>query len=88
MDIQKFKEEVNRTYVGIYAEGRINEEKDSKEEVRVYTGYVEVPYSYKDFTEFSKKQQEAICLAELCKAGWLYDLVAFNINVEYFFSED
>ena len=90
MDILKFKEDINRTYVGIYAKGRISiacNRKGGEDGYRIYSGYIEVPYSYNDFTEFSPRQQEAICKAELCKSGWLYEFHTFKIDVDSFFNE-
>lgn len=90
MDVQKFKEEGNRTYVGIYAKGRISSIHNGKggnDGCRVYSGYIEVPYSHKDFADFSEKQQKAICQAELCKTGWHYEFINFSIDVNAFYSE-
>lgn len=90
MDIQNFKEAVNRTYVRVSVKGRISTHqylKSSEAEYCVYKGYIEVPYSYKDFIEFSEEQQKAICQAELCKTGWHYEFINFSIDVNAFYLE-
>lgn len=52
----------------------------------IYSGYIEVPYSYDDFIAFSEKQRKAICQAELSKAGWCVQIT--ECNPDSFFDEE
>ena len=91
MNIEDFKKESKVTYVRVKGEcrgvfhpssynGHSFEYKTNK---LVFSGYVEVPFSYADFVSFNKYQQKAICEASLTKAGLAIQVS--NCDAETFF---
>jgi hypothetical protein len=50
-----------------------------------YSGFIEVPYSYEEFTRFNENQRKAICQAELSKAGLCVKIKICDIDA--FFEE-
>lgn len=50
-----------------------------------YSGYIEVPYYYDDFSRFNEKQRIAICQAELSKSGWCVKIKTCDFDA--FFKE-
>lgn len=74
MNIEKFKKESPVSFVLItgklFGITIMHEERKLDENRARYAGYVEVPYAYNDFVQFTKEQQKAICSAILGKSGW------------------
>lgn len=76
MDLTKFKEEAEKTYVYI----------DSVSYPEKFTSrYIEVPYSYFDFTSLTVEQQLAICQCELRKDKLFVKLHELYIDADRFF---
>lgn len=76
MDLTKFKKEAEKTYVYI----------DSMSNPGKFTGrYIEVPYSYCDFTSLTVEQQLAICQCELQKDNLFVKLHELYIDADRFF---
>lgn len=55
-----------------------NEKKEKKDFL-----YVEVPFSYFDFSELEDYQQEAVCQVELSKLGYGYKIISVDIDRFY-----
>lgn len=76
MDLTKFKKESGKTYVYV----------DSMSFPGKFTGrYIEVPYSYCDFTSLTVEQQLAICQCELRKDNLSVKLHELYIDADRFF---
>ncbi len=60
MSIEKFKETSQVTCVLVWAFYNNNSQ-------RPFRGYVEVPYSYAEFTSLTERQQQAICQTTVLK---------------------
>lgn len=73
-----FKQESPISYVYVDCQVVVTVPKDGiKTNSNKFQGYIEVPYSYIEFTKFSEKQQKAICEAELCKNGICTHLLSY-----------
>ena len=78
MNIEYFKKNSKVTYVWVTGDPRgivvpVSENEHNsnyKTSWLKYSGYIEVPYSYKEFVDFNESQREAICQAVLSKSGW------------------
>ena len=82
MDIEKFKKESKVTYVYVKGDLRgvaIPKPLDEYDhDSRKFETYMEVPFTFDEFTSFSKDQQIAICEAELIKLGKCVKLTICN----------
>jgi len=68
MEKEDFTKQSKVTYVKVVGDLHGYVVPTPNESVR-YSGYIEVPYSYEDFSGFSLYQRKAICQAELSKSG-------------------
>lgn len=76
MDIERFKKEAGKTYV--YVDSRVLTAK--------FRGrYIEVPYSYCEFSSLSEEQQLAICQCELRKNNIEISLHELYVDDDRFF---
>ncbi len=60
MNIEKFKETASVTYVLVWAFYNNSSQ-------HPFRGYVEVPYSFEDFSSLNERQQQAVCQAVVLK---------------------
>ncbi len=90
MDIEKFKKESKVTYV--YVIGKVIGfpimKSISDNDKYFYRGYIEIPYSYADFSSFSKEQQKAVCESVFCKSGFLISVSSCNKDMFYVKTKD
>ncbi len=88
MNIEDFKKESKVTYVSFKGEcrgvfhpsGYHGYSFEYKTDKISYSGYVEVPFCYEEFSSFNKLQQRAICEASLTKAGLAIKVSDCNAN--------
>ncbi len=91
MDIEKFKKESTVTYVHVKGDYhgiaimKAYAQRDFKYDDHrlIFEGFIIVPFGYADFCSCSKKQQLAICQAELIKSGVNIHLTEIDANSFY-----